>query len=271
MRRLRRILCLGPLSILVGCARCDAPPPRPRQPTLRVAPDPGAPASGRRVVAVGQIAQTWHVGAWAPAAITLAEVAPGDAIVVLAACWGDLPAGSSTEPADDQGALRRVLDQGAGTVGRKKPPVFVQLYVELDPAPGPHTIIPPYLGGPAGDGTLYVAQVRGLTERRVVASGDSWVRGSRLPEIAVATDRPAEAGDLVIALAGYDNVDQRDHSGFSHPPVGWIPLGLNDDAANNVPSELCYRAAPAPGGQALTWTWTDPSVNVAAAVIAALR
>jgi hypothetical protein len=217
--------------MLVGCARCD-PPPRPRQPTLRVAPDPAAPASGRRVVAVGQIAQTWH---------------------------------------DDQGELRRVLDQGPATVGRKKPPVFAQLYVELAPVAGAHTIVPAYLGGPAGDGTLYVAQVRGLTEHRVVATGDRWVRGSQIPEIAVTTDRPAETGDLVIALAGYDNVDQRDHSGFSHPPVGWIALGLNDDAANNVPSELCYRAAPADGAQAVTWTWTDPSVNVAAAVIAALR
>jgi hypothetical protein len=91
------------------------------------------------------------------------------------------------------------------------------------------------------------------------------------PEIAAATDLPAQTGDLVIALAGYDNVDQRDHSGFSHPPAGWIALGLNDDAANNVPSELCYRTAPADGAQAVTWTWTDPSVNVTAAVIAALR
>ncbi|HEX3476045.1 MAG TPA: hypothetical protein VHT91_13565 [Kofleriaceae bacterium] len=270
MSRLRRALCLGPLSMLVGCARCD-PPPRPREPTLRVAPDPAAPASGRRVVAVGQIAQTWHVGAWAPASITLAEVAPGDAIVVLAACWGDLEARSATEPTDDQGELRRVVDQGPATVGRKKPPVFAQLYVELDPAPGAHTIIPAYLGGPAGDGTLYVAQVRGLTEHRVVATGDRWVRGSAIPQIDAATDRPAETGDLVIALAGYDNVDPRDHSGFSHPPAGWIALGLDDDTANNVPSELCYRTAPVDGAQAVAWTWTDPSVNVATAVIAALR
>src|SRR5215510_8570930 len=97
MLRLRRALCLGPLSMLLGCARCDPPPPppRPREPTLRVAPDPAAPASGRRVVAAGQIAQTWHVGSWAPASITLTDVAPGDAIVVLGAYWGDLVARSS--------------------------------------------------------------------------------------------------------------------------------------------------------------------------------
>jgi hypothetical protein len=272
MRRFRRALCVWPLSMVAACARCDGPPPpRPRQPTLTVSPDPDAPASGRRVVAVGQIAQTWHVGAWAPASITLANVAPGDAIIVLGAYWGDLVARSRTEPTDEGGTLRRVLDQGPAIVGRKKPPVFAQLYVELDAPPGPHTIIPPYLGGPAGDGTLYVAQIRGLTERRVIATGETWIRGSRIPDVAVTLDGTADLGDLVIALAGYDNVDQRDHSGFSHPPPGWIALGLNDDAANNVPSELCYRTAAAGGGQALTWTWTDPAVNVAAAVIAALR
>ena len=107
MRCLRRALCLGPLSLLAACARCEAPPPRPREPTLKVAPDPAAPANGRRVVAAGQIAQSWHVGAWAPSSITLTEVAPGDAIVVLGAYWGDLEARSSTEPTDDQGVLRQ--------------------------------------------------------------------------------------------------------------------------------------------------------------------
>jgi hypothetical protein len=271
MLRLRRALCLGPLSILAACARCEPPPPRPREPTLKVAPDPAAPTTGRRVVAAGQIAQTWHVGVWAPSSITLTDVAPGDAIVVIGAYWGDLEARSSTEPTDDQGALRRVVDHGPATVGRKKPPVFAQLYVELDAAPGAHTIVPPYLGGPAGDGTMYVAQVRGLTERRVVATGQSWMRGKGIPDVTVASDRPADTGDLVIALAGYDNVDQRDHSGFSHPPAEWIALGLNDDASNNVPSELCYRAAAGRSGQMVTWTWSDPSVNVAVAVMAALR
>src|SRR5215470_10317377 len=133
MLRLRRALCLWPLSMLFCCARCEAPSPRPREPTLRVAPDPAAPTSGRRVVAVGQIAQTWHIGAFAPASITLTDVAPGDAIVVLGAYWGDLEAYTTTEPTDDQGALRRVIDQGRATVGRKKPPVFAQLYVEIDP------------------------------------------------------------------------------------------------------------------------------------------
>jgi hypothetical protein len=111
---------------------------------------------------------------------------------VLGVYWGDLTARGSLTPTDGRGALRCVVDQGPSIVGHKKPPVFAQLCVALDAAPGPS-------------------------------------------------------------------------------PPGWLPLGVQDDASNNVPSELRYRTAPAWGPQSVTWTWTDPKVNVAAAVITALR
>ncbi|HEX7844135.1 MAG TPA: hypothetical protein VF469_41955 [Kofleriaceae bacterium] len=271
MPRPASVLCVAPLSLVVACGQCDQPPPpRPSQPTLVRAPDPQAPTTGRRIVAVAQIAQPWHTGAWSPASITLSDVAAGDAILVLGAFWGDLEARSSTAPTDDRGALTRVVDQGPATVGRKKPPVFAQLYAELDPAPGAHTIVPPYLGGPAGDGTLYVVQLRGLTERRLVTTGQAWVKGSAIPGVSVALDGATQPGDLVLALGGYDDTDPHGPPGWSHPPAGWLPLAVQDDAANNVPSELCYRAAPA-GLQTVAWTWTDPTVNIAVAVIAAFR
>ena len=272
-RAFRRAIRIALLAT-AACGQRDRPPDRPSQPTLTVTPDPRAPTTGRRVVAVGQIAQPWHVGAWSPASITLAEVAAGDAIVVLGAYWGDLTARGYTtpiEPTDARGGLRCALDQAPSIIGKQKPPVFAQICVDLDPAPGPHTIVPPYLGGPPGDGTFYVVQVRGLTEHRVVTTGQSWRKGDAIPSVSVALDGAAEPGDLVIALAGYDNTTPCDHSGFSHPPPSWLALGLQDDTTNNVPSELCYRAAPAAGAQAVTWTWTDPTVNVAAAAIAALR
>jgi len=259
--------------IVAACGpREQQPPPdRPSKPTLNVGVDPKAPTTGRRVVAVGQIAQPWHVGSWSPASITLTNVAAGDAILALGAYWGDLTAGSSTAPTDDRGALRSAVDQGPSMVGRKKPPVFAQLYVELDAAPGAHTIIPPYLGGPAGDGTLYVVQVRGLTEHRLVTTGHTWLKGDAIPSVAVALEDAALPGDLAIALAGYDNTEPRDRPGWSHPPPGWQPLAVQDDASNNVPSELCQRTVEARGTQAVTWTWADPRVNVTAAVIGALR
>jgi uracil-DNA glycosylase len=84
MSRLCQALRVALVSVIAGCGRRDQPPPdRPSQPTLIVAPDPAAPTTGRRVVAVGQIAQPWHVGTWSPASITLSEVTAGDAILVL--------------------------------------------------------------------------------------------------------------------------------------------------------------------------------------------
>jgi hypothetical protein len=270
--RAARIAPVAVVGALAACGPRDRPAPdRPSAPTLQVTPDARAPTTGRRAIAVGQITQPWHVGAWAPASITLAEVAAGDAIVVLGAYWGDLSAGSSTAPSDARGTLRCAVDQGPATVGRKKPPVFAQLCVELDAAPGPHTIVPPYLGGVAGDGTFYVVQVRGLTENRLVTTGDTWVTGAALTGTSVMLEGPVAPDDLLIAIAGYDNTEPRDRAGWSHPPSGWSALGIQDDAASNVPSELCQRTAAAPGAASVTWTWTDPTANVAAAAIAALR
>lgn len=269
------------MSALGACGKREQPPERPSQPTLSVAPDPTAPTTGRRVVAAAQIAQPWHVGAWAPASVTLSDVAAGDAIVVVGIYWGDLVHDSPTAPTDDRGPLVRIVDQGPAIVGRKKPPVFAQLYAVLDAAPGAHTIVPPYLGGPAGDGTMYVVQIRGLTEHRVVASHEARVTGAAIAGVSAALLEPTGAGtppanpvapgDLVVALGGYDNTALRERAGFAAPLEGWRTLGAQHDASNNVPSEARYRVADAPGPQATTWTWTDPTVNVAAAVIAALR
>ena len=273
MSRMIRGLRIAALAALAACGRRDKPPAdRPSQPTLSVAPDPRAPTTGRRVVAVGQVSQPWHVGAFSPASVTLADVAAGDAIVVLGVYWGDLDAGEPTAPTDERGVLRLVVDHGPSTVGvgRQKPPVFAQLYVELDPAPGAHTIVPPYLGGPAGDGTMYVVQLRGLTERRVIGVGHTRVKGDALGSVAVTLAGAAEAGDLVLAVGGYDNTDPRDHVGWAPLPPGWLALGTQDDASNNVPSSLCYRVAVA-GPQAMTWRWTDPKVNIVAAALAVLR
>lgn len=229
------------------------------------------PTSGRRVVAAGRIAQQWKVGAWDPATFTLANVEAGDAIVVAGAYWSSKAAGASTAPTDDHGTLVSVIDQGPAVVGRTNPPVFGQLYVELDAAPGAHTITPIDLGGTGGDGTLYILQVRGLTERRVVSIGDDRQTGSAMRQAAIALRDTAAVGDLVIAMAGYDNTAQTAHAGWSDPPSAWFSTGVQDDAANNVPSEVCWRQATTADVQPVMWTWSDPTVNVTTALVAALR
>jgi hypothetical protein len=260
---------IAALSALVACKREPVAGDRPTQPTLGVAPDPGG--AGRRVVAVGQIDQPWHVGKFAPASVTLTDVAAGDAIAVLGVYWGDLDAGAPTAPTDDRGTLVRHVDHGPSTVGRRKPPVFAQLYLELDPAPGAHTIVPPYLGGVAGDGTLYVVQIRGLTERRVIATGSSRVKGDAMAGVTATLAGAAAEGDLVLAVGGYDNTEPRPAPGWAAPPAGWRRLGSQDDSANNVPSELRVHVPTVSGPVSTSWSWSDPKVNIVAAAIAALR
>jgi hypothetical protein len=112
-------------------------------------------------------------------------------------------------------------------------------------------------------------QIRGLTEHRLITTGQTRIVGDTIASVSVALDVAPAPDDLLLALGGYDNTEPRERSGPSHPPPGWLALGLQDDASNNVPSELCYRAAS--DARTVTWTWPDPEVNVAAAVIAALR
>jgi hypothetical protein len=233
---------------------------------LTVGADGGA-ESGRRVVAAARIAQQWHVGSWSPASITLSSVESGDGIVVLGVYWGSVPKGADMAPTDDRGRLVAVVDQGPSIVGRVKPPVFAQMYAELDAAPGSHTIVPPYLGGGTGDGTLYVMQIRGLTEHRVIASGERRLGGTALAGIDVALSSAATSGDLVIALAGYDNTTPIERAGFV-PPSGWTLHGSQEDAANNVPSSLSSTTTQVTSAR---WSWSDPTANVAAALIAAFR
>jgi len=271
-RLLRLALGLTASLLGIGCEERLRPPARlPREPSLPVAPAPGRdPGAGRRVVAAASISQAWHVGSWTPASVTLTEVQAGDAILVLGVHWGDLARGSPTAPQGDPAALTLIVDQGPGVVGRKKPPVFAQIYADLRPAAGRQVVVPAWLGGPAGDGTLYVLQVRGLTEARVVASGQAWRRGEGLRELSVALDGSAGAGDLVVAIGGYDNTAPVPRAGWSDPPPGWERAGVQEDAANNVPSEVRWRRATG-GVERATWSWADPGANVAAAVIVALR
>jgi hypothetical protein len=253
--------------MLAACGSPSAPTvgDRPSQPTLSISPV-GSAGSGRRIVAVASIAQAWHVGKWLPASITLPDVEPGDAIVVAGMYWADVERGAPLAPTDDRGELVPFVEQATAVVGRRKPPVFVHGYVELAAPPGQHVITPPYLGGPAGDGTMYVVQIRGLTEQRVIASAQNRLVAFPLTAIAVALQAASEPDDLAIALGGYDNAAPRVAPGWS-AAGGWNVVASQDDAANNVPSVLYSRL----GGDRAEWRWADPTVNVAAALIIAVR
>jgi hypothetical protein len=245
-------------------AACGRDQPRPPNTTRELEPVDGH----RRVVAFGQIAQPWHVGYFSPATVTLPDVQAGDAIITLGIYWADLPKRGMGGPSDSAGKLVPVIDQSPPIVGYAKPPVFAQIHAELGAAAGRHVITPPKLGGVAGDGTFYVVQVRGISQR--VATGQVRATGTAIADVTVSLDSDAAAGDFVIAIGGYDNTEQRPSAEITDAPVGWASLGVQNDASNNVPSAACHRDAEA-GRARVTWTWTDPKVNVACAAIAAFR
>jgi hypothetical protein len=230
------------------------------------------PIVGPTVVARGQIRQQWHVGYFEPATVTLPEVKAGDAIVTLGIYWGDLPKHAAPSPSDSHGVLVVAVDQAPPIVGYTKPPVFAQIHVEMNAAPGLHIVTPPELGGPAGDGTFYVLQVRGLRQTTVpLAVGHTRATGTVLGDVTVNLDGDVTPGDLLIAIGGYDNTAIRPEAGITDPPPGWVSAGVQQDASNNVPSEVCHRIAADSKRPSVRWTWTDPAVNVTCAAMVALR
>ncbi len=163
------------------------------------------------------------------------------------------------------------VDQGPSFIGAA-PPVFGQIYYELGAAVGTHIITPPDLAGGAGDGTLYVLVVRGLSPRAgLVATGQTHATGSAIPGVSVALTGPTQPGDFVIALGGYDDAIIFGNAHITDPPAGWTSAGVQNDSSKNVPSAVCYRVASSAEAARVTWTWDDPTANVTAAAIAAFR
>ena len=116
-------------------------------------------------------------------------------------------------------------------------------------------------------------QVRGLARSGSLrAIGHSRIVSMAIRDVSVMLGAgAAEPGDLIVAIGGNDNTTCLDSAGFTHPPPGWIAAGVQNNAAENVPSEICYRVATEAGRHPVSWSWVDPTVNVAVAAIAAFR
>lgn len=236
-------------------------------PDSGVLPDSGAPPSTATVIASNRISQDWGAAAWSPASMTFANVQAGDSIIVLGMYW-DASHGPSAAPTISGGTLVAAVNQ-APAFYNASPPVYTQLFYMLNASAGTHVVTAPNVGGGEGDGTLYAIQVRGISS--IVMTGSNHAVGSAVPNVSVALAGNAQPGDFVVAIGGYDNTAQFPSAQISNPPAGWSIGGVQNDASNNVPSQVSYRIAPAVGTQAVSWTWADPNVNVTASSIAAFR
>lgn len=215
------------------------------------------------IVVTSQLQQRWGESTWdAPAVVTLPSVQQGDAIIVLGMYW--ISSSGSAKPTDTKGTLVAAVNQAPLY---RNPPVDVQIYYELNAAPGAHTIKPPSLAF-GGDGTLYVMQISGLST--FVGAAHNHADGTALHSISV--NAPALAGDFVVAVGGEDDeVAFGPNAGMSGAPAGWALLGWQQNADVNVPSAAYYETAAASGAQSVTWTWADTTANVTGAGIAVFR
>jgi hypothetical protein len=230
---------------------------------------PLAIAAPPSVVDAQQIKWDWTNPTWdSPGAITLSGVQAGDTIVCLLAAWYPDHNDVAT---DSAGTLTLLIDQG--TVHASTDHVYGQLYIEANASAGTHVITPPDLRTSSNDGTFYVLVIRGLRTSGVVrATGEQHANGSAITGNTVAlTTANAQTGDMVVAFSLYDNTTQLfTGAGYSNPPSGWTARGVNQDAANNIPSQLSTRLAPGVDNESVSWTWTDTTVNVTSGIIIAL-
>lgn len=221
------------------------------------------PVVGATVVSVHQIRQDWGQSTWSSSSVLLSNLQAGDAIIVIGMYW--VSSGTTAAPTDTNGQLLAAVNQ---VPAYQHPPVAAQIYYALNVAAGDHNIVPPDLAF-GGDGTLYVLQVRGLNGLRAV--GDTHLDATGIQSITTQlTSGSAVAGDFVVAVGGEDDTQAFGlDAGMSAPPPGWQPIGVQNDAINNVPSAAYYTTSSAGGNQSVSFHWNDTFTNVAGAAVAA--
>ncbi len=227
-----------------------------------------AGATPPAVISVASTAQPWHIGLWSPASLSV-RVAQGQSIIVLVAQYNASSSyTASASPTMSPGQLTPVVDPAPSVVGLLAPPVYGQLYAAFSPAPGAYSITPPMEGGTSGDGTMYVMVVSGIAAVRAASSAQQRLGGSALVGISLQSGAGAQPGDLLVAMAVFDDtVIMSSGAGMTDPPAGWQSIGANQDAANFPPVEACWKLASG-GAESVSWTWSDPTANVAHALVA---
>jgi hypothetical protein len=97
-----------------------------------------------------------------------------------------------------------------------------------------------------------VAVVRNCAGAHAVSSSQSWSQSS---------DSSPQVGDLAFAVTTYENSAGQVSAGLTDPPSGWTSQGVNQDATNFVPTEICSKIVSGAGTQTASWSNSDPNTT----------
>lgn len=105
------------------------------------------------------------------------------------------------------------------------------------------------------------AVVRNCAGAHVVSASQSWSQSS---------DASPQIGDLVFGVTSYENSVGSVNAGLTDPPSGWTSQGVNQDATNFVPTEICSKLVTSAGVQTASWSNTDAATTEHLSVMLAL-
>ncbi len=228
---------------------------------------PAVPMGSWSIEQTLQASQKWHVGTWSPT--TLSVVCnTGDSLIIYTNQWNS-DAGAAFIPSISPGSLIKIYDPEATYLGTAEP-VFAQAFAVFNLAAGTYTITPPNLGGPGGDGDIYVLRVAGLQGIRTYGAaeiGGGATNTGSYTSISATLQAADVAGDLIVAIGGTDNNTVTTTLTVA-TPTGFTNLAKQTDGTNSPPSSFDYKTGVG-SAETVTYTWPNYASPVGEAILAA--
>lgn len=194
------------------------------------------------------------------------SVTAGTTLIGFQSNWhnSDTPV---TLPADSAGTF---VDFTNATVFHK--PLQMRLFHQDNATGGNHTVTPfAGLTPTNDDGLIEIFEVSGLPSSQTQTSGNNQYAASSAHSwnINTANGTP-QIGDLALAFTAYENSVATNPTDLTNPS-GWTQLRVRQDAANNLPSQWCWRIVPSTGVLNAAWSETlDTNVTDNFSVIATM-
>lgn len=119
------------------------------------------------------------------------------------------------------------------------------------------TTAPNVAAGNSGEVAVWIYEVTNMPATAVVRNCAGAHVSSSVQSWSQSSDSSPQVGDLVFAATMYENSVTLTNAGLTDPPSGWTSQGVNQDATNFVPTEICSRVVSSAGVQTASWSNAD--------------